>query len=72
MESPVDVSYLADTLIMLRFFEFDGAVKRALSVLKHRKGAYETPSASSSSARPVFASERLCIISGCADRRGRV
>ena len=41
MESPVDASYLADTLIMLRFFEFDGVVKRALSVLKHRKGAHE-------------------------------
>jgi circadian clock protein KaiC len=41
MQSPVDVSYLADTLIMLRFFEFAGAVKRALSVIKHRKGAHE-------------------------------
>jgi circadian clock protein KaiC len=37
----VDVSYLADTLIMLRFFEFDGAVKRAVSVIKHRKAAHE-------------------------------
>jgi circadian clock protein KaiC len=41
MQSPVDVSYLADTLIMLRFFEFQGAVKRALSVVKHRKAAHE-------------------------------
>jgi circadian clock protein KaiC len=41
MQSPVDVSYLADTLLLLRFFEFDGAVKRAISVLKHRKGAHE-------------------------------
>jgi circadian clock protein KaiC len=41
MQSPVDVSYLADTLILLRFFEFDGAVKRAISVLKHRPGAHE-------------------------------
>jgi circadian clock protein KaiC len=41
MHSPVDVSYLADTLIMLRFFEFAGAVKRAISVIKHRKGAHE-------------------------------
>jgi circadian clock protein KaiC len=41
MQSPVDVSYLADTLILLRFFEFDGAVKRAVSVVKHRKGAHE-------------------------------
>jgi len=41
MQSPVDVSYLADTLIVLRFFEFDGAVKRAVSVIKHRKAAHE-------------------------------
>ena len=41
VQSPVDVSYLADTLVMLRFFEFDGAVKRAMSVIKHRKAAHE-------------------------------
>ena len=41
VQSPVDVSYLADTLIMLRFFEFDGAVRRAVSVIKHRKSAHE-------------------------------
>jgi circadian clock protein KaiC len=41
MQSPVDISYLADTLILLRFFEFDGSIKRAISVLKHRKGAHE-------------------------------
>jgi circadian clock protein KaiC len=41
VQSPVDVSYLADTLILLRFFEFGGAIKRAISVLKHRKGAHE-------------------------------
>jgi circadian clock protein KaiC len=41
MQSPIDVSYLADTLIMLRFFEFQGTVKRAMSVVKHRKAAHE-------------------------------
>jgi circadian clock protein KaiC len=41
MQSPIDVSYLADTLILLRFFEFEGAIKRAISVVKHRKGAHE-------------------------------
>jgi circadian clock protein KaiC len=41
MQSPVDASYLTDTLIVLRFFEFQGAVKRAISVLKHRMGAHE-------------------------------
>jgi circadian clock protein KaiC len=41
VQSPVDVSYLADTLIMLRYFEYDGAVKRAMSVIKHRMAAHE-------------------------------
>jgi circadian clock protein KaiC len=41
MQSPVDVSYLVDTLILLRFFEFGGAVKRAISVVKHREGSHE-------------------------------
>lgn len=41
MQSPVDVSYLADALIMLRFFEFDGGVRRAISTIKNRKGAHE-------------------------------
>jgi circadian clock protein KaiC len=41
VQSPIDVSYLADTLIMLRFFEFDGSVKRAVSVIKHRQAAHE-------------------------------
>jgi circadian clock protein KaiC len=41
VQSPVDVSYLADTLIMLRFFEFDGSVRRAVSVIKHRTGPHE-------------------------------
>ena len=41
MQSPVDVSYLADTLILMRFFESRGAVKKAVSVVKNRKGAHE-------------------------------
>ena len=41
MQSPVDVSYLADTVIMLRYFEAAGAVRRALSVVKKRTGAHE-------------------------------
>ena len=41
IQSPVDISYLADTLILLRFFEFGAAIKRAISILKHRKGAHE-------------------------------
>jgi circadian clock protein KaiC len=41
MQTPVDVSYLADTVLMLRYFEAKGAVHRALSVIKKRTGAHE-------------------------------
>ena len=41
MQSPVDVSYLADTLIMLRYFETEGRIRKAISVLKKRSGAHE-------------------------------
>jgi circadian clock protein KaiC len=41
MQSPVDASYLADSVIMLRFFEHAGSVKKAISVLKKRTGAHE-------------------------------
>ena len=37
----VDVSYLADTIVLLRFFEANGEVHRALSVVKKRSGAHE-------------------------------
>ena len=42
MNSPVDVSYLADTVLMLRFFEIRGEVRKALSVLKRRSGVHAT------------------------------
>jgi circadian clock protein KaiC len=38
---PVDVSYLADSTILIRYFEAAGAVRRALSVVKRRWGAHE-------------------------------
>jgi len=41
MTSPVDVTYLADTVVMLRFFEADGAVHKAISVIKKRTGKHE-------------------------------
>jgi circadian clock protein KaiC len=40
-ESPVDVSYLADTVVTLRFFEASGSVRTALSILKKRSGHHE-------------------------------
>ena len=41
MKSPVDVTYLADSVILLRYFEALGHVRRAISVLKKRSGAHE-------------------------------
>ena len=41
MKAPVDVTYLADTVILLRYFEAFGRVRRAISVIKKRTGAHE-------------------------------
>jgi len=41
MRSPVDVTYLADTVLLLRYFEAIGQVRRAISVLKKRTGPHE-------------------------------
>ena len=41
MKSPVDVTYLADTVILLRYFEAFGRVRRAMSVIKKRTSAHE-------------------------------
>jgi circadian clock protein KaiC len=38
--TPLDVSYLADTVVLLRYFEADGRVRKAISVLKKRGGAH--------------------------------
>jgi circadian clock protein KaiC len=41
MSNRVDVSYLADAVVLLRYYEAEGEVKQALSVLKQRTGAHE-------------------------------
>jgi circadian clock protein KaiC len=41
MESTVDVTYLADTVVLTRFFESSGLVKKAISVIKKRSGKHE-------------------------------
>ena len=41
MTSVIDVSYLADTIVVLRYFESRGRVRKALSVLKKRSGRHE-------------------------------
>ncbi|HEY2800237.1 MAG TPA: ATPase domain-containing protein [Chthoniobacterales bacterium] len=40
-QSPVDLSYLSDTVVSLRYFEFAGEVKQAVAVIKKRSGRHE-------------------------------
>ncbi|WP_018262472.1 ATPase domain-containing protein [Methylobacterium sp. WSM2598] len=41
MAAPVDITYLADTVVLLRYFEARGQVRRAISVVKKRTGTHE-------------------------------
>jgi circadian clock protein KaiC len=41
MQTPIDVTYLADSVILMRFFEADGEVKKAISIIKKRSGMHE-------------------------------
>ncbi|RYZ67872.1 MAG: circadian clock protein KaiC [Proteobacteria bacterium] len=41
MESPLDLTYLADTVIVTRFFEAFGRIRKAISVIKKRGGPHE-------------------------------
>jgi circadian clock protein KaiC len=41
MRQSIDVTYLADTVILLRYFEALGRVRRAISVIKKRTGTHE-------------------------------
>jgi len=41
MSAPVDATYLADTVVLLRYFESAGEVRQAISVIKKRGGAHE-------------------------------
>jgi circadian clock protein KaiC len=41
MKSPVDLTYIADTVILLRYFEAFGRVRRAMSVVKKRTSGHE-------------------------------
>jgi circadian clock protein KaiC len=42
MQSPVDITYLSDTVLLLRFFEAKGEIRRAISALKKRTGQHES------------------------------
>ncbi|MCW5734896.1 MAG: AAA family ATPase [Enhydrobacter sp.] len=41
VDAPVDISYLSDAVIMLRYFEHGGTMRRAMSVVKKRSGDHE-------------------------------
>jgi circadian clock protein KaiC len=41
MHTPIDLTYLADTVVLLRFFEQGGRIKKAISVIKKRIGRHE-------------------------------
>jgi circadian clock protein KaiC len=42
MHSSIDVSYLADCVILLRYFEHEGKIHKAISIMKKRSGPHET------------------------------
>jgi len=42
IKGPLDISYMSDTVILLRHFETGGMVRKAISVIKKRAGAHET------------------------------
>lgn len=42
VNSPLDLTYLADSVLLLRYFERDGDIRKAISVIKRRTGAHET------------------------------
>jgi circadian clock protein KaiC len=41
MQTPIDVSYLADNILVLRYFEAHGQVRQAISMMKKRSGGHE-------------------------------
>jgi circadian clock protein KaiC len=41
MQTPLDISYLSDAVLMLRYFEAEGRVRRAISIVKKRSGMHE-------------------------------
>ena len=41
LRSDVDISYLADTVLMMRFFEAEGEIRKSISVIKTRTSAHE-------------------------------
>ena len=41
MATSLNISYIADSVILIRYFEAQGRLRKAISILKHRTGAHE-------------------------------
>ena len=41
MGTPIDISYLADTVVITRFFEAIGSIRKAITIIKKRSGPHE-------------------------------
>jgi circadian clock protein KaiC len=41
MGTPIDVSYLADSVVITRYFEAQGSIRKAISIIKKRSGPHE-------------------------------
>jgi circadian clock protein KaiC len=64
MSSPLHVSYLADTVVLLRYFEAAGMLRRAISVVKKRSGSHESTSRELRISPPITVGEPLREFSG--------
>jgi circadian clock protein KaiC len=42
MQNPLDLTYLSDSVLLLRYFEMDGQIRRAVSMIKKRTGRHES------------------------------
>lgn len=65
METPANVTYLADTVVILRYFEALGSVRKAISVIKKRNGPHEN-----TIRELMIANSRLTIGQPIADYQG--
>jgi circadian clock protein KaiC len=62
--APLDISYLADTVVLLRYFEAAGELRRAISVIKKRSGVHERTIRELRLSRPIVVGEPLREFSG--------
>jgi circadian clock protein KaiC len=63
--SQIDASYLADSVVMLRYFEHHGSVKKAISVMKKRTGSHEE-----SIRQMMFSNSGICLSEPLLQLRG--